>query len=43
MATSKNIEAAGPECLNWNCADTSASLQELLKYVEQEAQIQLPL
>jgi SMODS and SLOG-associating 2TM effector domain 2 len=38
MAESKNIEAAGPECLTWNCADTAASLQALLKYVEEEAQ-----
>jgi hypothetical protein len=33
----KNIEAAGPQCLTWNCADIPASLQEVLKYVEQEA------
>jgi hypothetical protein len=38
MAQTKNIEAAGPECLTWNCADHAASLQELLKYVESEAQ-----
>jgi hypothetical protein len=38
MASSNDIEAAGPECLTWNCSDTAASLQELLKYVETEAQ-----
>ena len=38
MASSNNIEAAGPECLTWNCSDATASLRELLKYVEQEAQ-----
>jgi hypothetical protein len=38
VAQSKNIEAAGPECLTWNCSDSSASLQELLKYVESESQ-----
>ncbi len=38
MATSNNIEASGPECLNWNCGDVAASLAELLKYVEDEAQ-----
>jgi hypothetical protein len=38
MASSNDIQAAGPECLNWNCSDATASLQALLKYVEQEAQ-----
>jgi hypothetical protein len=37
MASSNDIQAAGTECLNWNCGDASASLQELLKYVESEA------
>jgi hypothetical protein len=38
MAKSNDIEAAGPKCLTWNCADAAASLQDLLTYVEQEAQ-----
>jgi len=33
----KNIEAAGPECLSWNCSDAAVSLKELLRYVEDEA------
>lgn len=37
-AKSKNIEAAGPECLVWNPADVTASIQALLNYVEAEAQ-----
>lgn len=37
MAKANNIEAAGPECLTWNCADTTASLQGVMKYVEEEA------
>jgi SMODS and SLOG-associating 2TM effector domain 2 len=32
-----NIEMAGPECLSWDCADATASLKDLLKYVEDEA------
>lgn len=35
---SKNIEAAGPECLKWNSADVPGSLAQLLTYVEEEAQ-----
>lgn len=37
-AVPKNIEAAGPECLQWNPTDIAASLQALLTYVETEAQ-----
>ena len=37
MASSNDIQAAGPECLNWNCGDASASLRQLLQYVETEA------
>jgi len=38
MAKSNDIEAAGSECLSWNCAETTASLQKLSNYVEEEAQ-----
>jgi hypothetical protein len=37
QAMAKNIEAAGPECLAWNCSDAAASLKDLLNYVEDEA------
>lgn len=35
---SKNIEAAGPECLAYDPANVGDSLQSLLRYVEAEAQ-----
>src|SRR5450755_2470262 len=35
---SNDIQTAGSECLSWNCADIPASLQGLLKFVEDEAQ-----
>lgn len=38
MTKSNNIEAAGYECFSWDSADTSASLQGLARYVEEEAQ-----
>ena len=37
MASSNDIQAAGTDCLNWNCGDASASLRQLLEYVETEA------
>jgi hypothetical protein len=38
MAKSNDIQAAAADSLTWNASDTAASLQALVKYVEEQAQ-----